>query len=164
MTRRLCGVALACALALPALRATASTVCGVETLGVAFGSYDIVAPLPTDSNGSLELVCTYVPSPGGPPPIINVYFSAGASGTFTDRRMMSATDALRYNLYMDPARSLIWGDGAAGTAFQSVSIRAGPGVGNATRTELFTIYGRIPARQSVDSGDYTDTIVVTVEF
>ena len=145
-------------------RAEAATVCSVQTLGVAFGSYEIVVPSPTDANGSIELVCTYEPTPGGPPPLIAVYFSAGSSGNLNDRRMNSATDVLRYNLYTDPARTQIWGDGTGGTSFQTAQIRVGPGVGNATRSELFTIYGRIPPLQSVDSGTYSDTIVVTVEF
>lgn len=145
-------------------RADAATVCSVETLGVAFGTYEIVLPTPTDSNGNIDLVCTYEPTPGGPPPLVAVYFSAGSSGVLTDRRMTSATDTLRYNLYTDPARTQIWGDGTSGTSFQSAQIRVGPGVGNATRTVVFPIYGRIPALQSVDSGAYSDTIVVTVEF
>lgn len=142
----------------------AATLCSVATHGLAFGSYDIASPGPTDSTGSIELVCTYEPTPGGPTPLVSLYFNAGSSGLFADRRMNSTTDTLRYNLFTDPARTQIWGDGTGGTVFQSTQIRAGPGVGNASRTEIFTIYGRIPALQSVDSGDYSDTIVVTVEF
>jgi len=144
--------------------ADAGTLCGVETLGVAFGTYEIVLPTPNDSNGTIDLVCSYLPTPGGPPPLIAVYFNAGSSGVMTDRRMNSASDTLRYNLYTDPAHTQIWGDGTGGTSFQSAEIRVGPGVGNATRSETFTIYGRIPPRQSVDTGTYSDTIVVTVEF
>ena len=162
--KRSTGAALTLLLLGVAGRTEAATVCSVATLGVAFGSYEIVLPSPTDAAGSIELICTYEPTPGGPPPLIAVYFSAGSSGNLTDRRMNSATDSLRYNLYTDPARTRIWGDGTGGTSFQTAQIRVGPGVGNATRSELFTIYGRIPALQSVDSGSYSDTIVVTVEF
>lgn len=144
--------------------ASAATLCSLATQGVAFGSYDIVSPGPTDSTGTIELVCIYEPTPGGPRPLVSVYFGAGASGVFADRRMQSATDTLHYNLYTDAARTQIWGDGTSGTVYQTTEIRAGPGVGNASRTVLISIYGRIPALQSVDSGDYSDTIVVTVEF
>jgi spore coat protein U domain-containing protein, fimbrial subunit CupE1/2/3/6 len=138
--------------------------CTTQAAGVAFGTYDILATTPTDAVGSVTITCSYIPSPGGAPVIVSVMLGAGSSGALPVRRMFSPTDTMDYNLYLDATHTQIWGDGTAGTGFPTARIRVGPGVGNATRFEEFSIYGRIPAQQSVDSGSYTDTIVVTVEF
>jgi spore coat protein U-like protein len=68
--------------------------------------------------------------------------------------MMSAGNLLSYNLYLDPTRLTIWGDGSAGT-----------GTVNSTGiTGSSTVYGRIPARQNAVVGMYADVVIVTVTF
>ncbi len=67
------------------------------------------------------------------------------------------SDALNYNLYLDAARTSIWGDGTGGTALFTVAIPSGKAVN-------VTIFGRIPAGQDVAAGSYSDSIVVTIQF
>jgi len=155
----------ACALAaLWAGSALGDAVCTTQVTGVAFGTYDMVAAVPTDAAGSVSIMCTFLPSPGGQQVILSVQLSAGIAGALPARHMRSATDTLDYNLYLDAPHTQVWGDGTAGTTYPTARIRVGPGAGNSTRSEQLTIYGRIPARQSVDPGSYADTIIVTVEF
>ena len=40
----------------------------------------------------------------------------------------------------------------------------GPGVGNETRSNTYTVYGRVPPLQDAGVGDYADTIFVTLTF
>ena len=46
----------------------------------------------------------------------------------------------------------------------SGSLKPGPGVGNETRTAIYTVYGRVPALQDAGVGSYSDTIVITLTF
>lgn len=61
---------------------------------------------------------------------------------------------LSYNLYIDPTRLLVWGDGSGLTTT----------VTNLALSADHTVYGRIPAQQNVTAGSYADLIVVTVTF
>jgi len=81
----------------------------------------------------------------------------GANPSGTARRMAGpGTARLSYQLFRDSARTLAWGDGSA------LGARVG-GTGSGSNQSL-TVYGRIPAGQSVAAGSYTDSVVVTVEY
>jgi Uncharacterized secreted protein len=67
--------------------------------------------------------------------------------------MTIGTSDLAYNLYTDPSRTLVWGDGINGS---DVSV-------SGSRIDL-PIYGRIGARQNVPEGQYVDTIVLTISY
>lgn len=96
-----------------------------------------------------------------------VTLSTGASGTYASRQMVNGANRLNYNLYVNPARSLVWGDGSGATATVNALTRQGNGRflnPNATRTYSLPAYGRIPAGQSVPRGNYADTITVTITY
>ncbi len=134
--------ALLLATPLPAWAAT----CDVSADGVSFGNYDIFSEQSLDGAGSISVTCdvsaTYsiALSPGG--------------GSYGARRMSFGPQTLDYNLYDNATRSVIWGDGSAGTAV----------VSNTAMVATHTVYGRIPARQNVHVGNYTDSITVTLTF
>jgi spore coat protein U-like protein len=164
--RRWRGEALACAAGCALLAGTEARAvadCSVSSTGVAFGIYDPTATAATDSTGNLTLVCTYV-SGGGQRVNYTVALSTGYSGTFTQRWMRGGPSTLNYNLFDTAARARIWGDGSAGTVVISDGFAVGPGQGNNRREVVYPIYGRIPAQQAVDTGNYSDTIVVTLTF
>jgi spore coat protein U-like protein len=85
-----------------------------------------------------------------------VWLSTGSSGSYAARTLRSGAFELPYNLYLDAARTQVWGDGSAGTFTDS------PNPGNVTRT--IPVYGRIPPLQDAAAGTYSDTIVVTFVF
>jgi spore coat protein U-like protein len=153
----------ACCALLAAPTAWAVADCSVSSTGVAFGIYDPTTAAATDSTGNLTLVCTHV-SGGGQRVNYSVALSAGNSGTFTQRWMRAGTSTLNYNLFDTAARARIWGDGSAGTVVISDGFAVGPGQGNNRREVVYPIYGRIPAQQAVATGNYSDTIVVTLTF
>ncbi len=119
---------------------------------VAFGSYSIFAPTPLDTTGRFDLFCTF-PSWFIP---YSISLSRGNSGTYTDRRLISGSEFLLYNLYRDAARTIVWGDGTGGT-------QVATGQYNILRI-FFNVYGRIPALQDAAVGVYSDTIVITVNY
>jgi spore coat protein U-like protein len=113
---------------------------------VNFGNYNPGLGTPTDSTGTYRLGCT-----GGVR--ARVSLSTGV-GTYTQRQMAKGPDRLNYNLYRDPARTQIWGDGTAPSSVQT----------NARRNRTYTFYGRVPAGQWVAAGNYADTITITVVY
>jgi spore coat protein U-like protein len=93
-----------------------------------------------------------------------VTLSTGSGGAYTPRRLRAGTALLGYNLWSDPARSSIWGNGNAGTVIVTGLLKVGPGVGNGVRTAVHPIYGRIPALQDAAEGNYLDSIVATLTY
>ena len=111
---------------------------------------------PNDATGSMTIACTN----GGTP--TSVSFSTGAnSGSSCDtasggadasnRCLSDGTDFLAYNIYTSSPRTTKFG--LTGTSTTSE-----------TSTGAFTIYGRVPAGQAVETGSYTDTLVATVNY
>ena len=82
----------------------------------------------------------------------------GGAGTFDPRRMLNGAEALNYNLYLDAARTQIWGDG---TGASQLYVNSNP---PNSRTVTVTIFGRIPAQQDVSAGSYSDSITATINF
>ena len=138
---------VACALALAAPVAH-SAGCSVSTLGLSFGNYDVFSALNDDITGTISVNCPSSTS-------YSISLSSGF-GTYTARAMTSGTNLLGYNLYLDPTRLTIWGDGSAGTGTVS-----GTGTGAVVATP---VYGRIPAGQNAYVGSYADVVIVTVTF
>lgn len=65
---------------------------------------------------------------------------------------------LNYNIYTKGNRTIIWGDGTSGTSTKQKT-KSSP------FTKRHTLYGQIPARQTtVKAGNYSDTILVTVNY
>ena len=71
--------------------------------------------------------------------------------------MATGANLLNYALYTDSGHTTLWGDGAGGT---TATI---DGTGNGI-SQSSTIYGRVPAGQTVPAGGYADTVNVTVTY
>jgi spore coat protein U-like protein len=166
---RPCRLARLSAILLPALllagNANAEADCSVAVSGLAFGTYDQLATIADDSTGTVTVTCTSIGKGGGVTRVnYSVAFSTGASGGYEQRFMTSGAPRLNYNLFVDAARSAIWGNGNSGTQVITGSLMVGPGVGNGTRIATHTVYGRVPAQQDAAVGSYADAIVLTLTF
>lgn len=135
-------------------QAQAAASCSIlTTSGVSFGSYDTFSPTSLDSTGLVSFRCTGV-APGD---VLSIQLSRGTSGTFLPRGMTNRSWRLEYNLFLDAARTIVWGDGTSGTSVyiahpldsQSVSV---------------PIYGRVLPRQNLPPGTYNDLVVLTVNY
>jgi spore coat protein U-like protein len=131
-----------------ALTAQQVHACTLNVTGVNFGSYDVFNNSALDSTGNIDVNC---PSGVG----YSMALTAGG-GTQTQRLMSSGAHTLNYNLYIAANRAVVWADGASGT----VTVN-GTGIGVSVN---HGVYGRIPARQNVHTGSYSDIIIVELNF
>jgi spore coat protein U-like protein len=135
------------ACALPLLASTPCwAACTVSTTSVSFSVYDVFNTQSEDITGTVTVRC----SPAVP---YTLSLSTG-TGDYASRILTNGALTLSYNLYIDAARTTVWGDGSGGTAT----------VNGDAEEATYTIYGRIPARQNVQMGEYTDTIIATVTY
>jgi spore coat protein U-like protein len=143
-----------CALLLTfgARRAEAASCSFNSVVPVAFGAYDVFSATQTDGVGSITYQCSLLNLLDA----ITINLSTGSSGTYSARAMQNGASSLSYNLYMDAARTVVWGDQSNGTSNYNAAL-------NLLAVSL-SIYGRIPARQNAKAGSYTDTVVVTLLF
>jgi spore coat protein U-like protein len=129
--------------------------CKVLVTQMNFGTYMPLTPTHVDVLGQIGIRC------GGQPGSFVVTIGPGMS---TDHlaRVMSAGggNTLDYNLYIDPARLQIWGDGT-NQSFVVSGVR--PSRGQPDRYD-YPIYGRVFANQAPNAGQYVDNVVVTVLF
>jgi len=125
-------------------------VCDVTAADLDFGTYTAQAGTPLQGTTLLRATCT-------PNSSYNIGLNEGTSpgATVNQRKMVSGTQNLNYQLYSDSARSTIWGN-TAGT--DTVT-----GVGTGLAVD-HTVFGAIPAAQVVPAGDYQDTITVRVYY
>lgn len=152
------------ALLLCAPGAMAASDCSVSASGVAFGVYDPTVATPDDSTGSVVVTCTYTGPGGVDTADYTVTLSTGTGGSYAPRKLTAGASRLDYNLFRDAARTQVWGNASSGTTIITGSLRVGPGNGNGTRTATHVVYGRIPQLQDADTGNYTDSILVTLTF
>ena len=122
--------------------------CMINITGVNFGKFDVLSNAVTDSTGNIDVNC-----PGGVG--YNIALSAG-SGNYEQRIMSSGANTLNYNLYTAANREFVWGDATSGNATVS-----GSGIDTSVN---HVVYGRIPPRQNVRAGSYSDTINLIITF
>jgi spore coat protein U-like protein len=149
--RRALSAAAMCALLLPGA-AAATPQCNILVAStLAFGRYDPISPAPLDSSAQLQYRCP----PGQP---VRISIDAGQSGTFAARELRNGAEVLRYNLFLDAARTRVWGDGSGGSSIGPLVVSMAAGVNTAW------VFGRIAAGQDVSPGAYADTLSVTLNF
>ena len=124
------------------------TTCLISATTLSFGQILLVHSTGT---GSITVNCT-VSTPFN----IGLDAGVGAGATISARKMTGPGGAtLTYSLFQDPAHSLNWG--------QTVGVDTVAGSGNG-QDEAFTVYGNLPAGQSVPAGAYVDTVTATLTF
>lgn len=161
--RRICLLAtVVLGMAIP-VELLAGAGCSVSVVGMNFGLYDPLDPMPSDSAGRIEVTCDYLPPGGATNVSYDVALSTGTSGSFLQRYMALGNERLPYNLYTDAARSLAWGNGSAGSQVVSGGMKVNPGA-HSSLTNVHTVYGRIPAGVDAALGSFSDSIVVTLTF
>jgi spore coat protein U-like protein len=126
--------------------------CMVESFNLAFGTYDPVAAhsaSPLDTTGQVHVYCTK-----GTTGVVSL--SDGTNFTGGSRRMQGTTDFLLYDIFRESAYASVWNSISTNSAVSTSKLI--PLAGG------FTAFGRIPAAQNVGIGDYTDTVVATVNY
>ena len=126
--------------------------CSLGGAAIAFGAYDPISAIALDTAGTVVYRCTQRDRN------IMITLSQGGGTSYATRRMVKGADQLFYNLYRDAGRTVIWGDGSAGT--QTYIIQNPPN----NQDINVPIFGRTPALQNAGEGVYGDTITVTLTF
>lgn len=124
----------------------------LASVGPSFGAYDTLSASPTDSVGRVDFRCQSV----GPSDMVVIELGRG-SRVGGGREMQNRGDRLAYELYLDAARTQVWGDGSRGTARHQVRPPEG-------LTVSLPIYGRIAPRQPVRMGAYSDQIQLIIQY
>ena len=136
--------------------------CSVTATTMAFGAYDQAAAAATAGTATLSVTCTL-----GTDASIRLgqglYAESGSTDAVPLRRLNAAraplsgspnTAFLNYFLWHEVGHTTVWGNNlATGTPFTAT---AGP--------DVFTVFGTITELQAVPSGDYRDTVLVSVDF
>lgn len=120
---------------------------------VAFGTYEPARTNRLRATGRVRVTCT------GTPGAYVMTLGPGLGADMLNRAMKKGTESLFYNLYVDSARTTIWGDGTGATTTISGSKTRG-----GRQRVTHRVYGEIPPNQDPEPGDYADSILVTVVF
>lgn len=140
--------------------------CTVSSSVMNFGDYSFVTPTPTNSSATVTVTCTS----GGLLALSANFILVGSLSLVgnTQRQMTGpSTPKLLYNLYTSNILNLIWGDGLLSTAtIAGNCAQACPGLlcGPRSCSQDLTVYGSIPAGQTVPAGTYNESVTVTVIF
>lgn len=119
--------------------------CLVSVGSLAFGTTGSLRQ-PIDATATVGAKCT-----NGTP--YSIALDNGQSGSSPGaRKMTDNAAAITYALYLDSARSQLWGGSQTAT-----------GTGTGT-TRSFTIYGRVPAQAEPRPATYSDNVVVTLSY
>jgi spore coat protein U-like protein len=132
--------------------------CGLSATPLAFGNYVPASSSPTDFIATITVTCSA--SGMTPVPISGTIKLTGAGGP-ASRHLTDGAHQLRYQLYLDPARSVPWGD-VGGVGAAAISGVVGPAT---PFRQALTVYGRILARQSdTRVGKYADQVIVILNY
>lgn len=123
-------------------------VCSVDGGALDFGVYAGGQSSAVEAAGSIAYL-------GCSTGALTFTLDGGAAGDEAARQLRSpAGDALSYQLYRNPARTLLWGSGENAMVLQLLVSGSGS----------IPIYGRIPGGQDVPAGAYADAVNVTLTF
>jgi spore coat protein U-like protein len=129
------------------------TNCRLVIPPLSFGTYDPLdahSAQPADASVNLTLNCTRNTA-------ASISFDFGLHPSTGTARGMNGPSAevLQYQIYRDSARSQIWAQGSDSFRILTHGV-ASP--------DQLTVFGRIPPRQEVEPGAYTDVLTATVDF
>ena len=163
-------------LALTTLNVTASvrSNCTISTTPVAFGNYDSIganAKNALEKNGTVTVTCTKNIRSD------NFWIALGKGQNFNKTPAMKGKNSgelLYYSLYQPSSnkpgaacsspysRQVVWGNGRPGPGSYGNAMKLTSSSNKAPRT--YNICGSIPGGQDVSVGDYSDTVIATVNF
>lgn len=134
-----------------------ATSCAISNAALIFGNYEVFSARATDGVGTVELVCTNLDSVASSGDSVALSIGASANGTVTDRKMAAGSGTLNYAIFSDASRTRNWAEGQDVPRLPTGSLQA-----HESKQLQFTLYGRIPAQQNVQAGQYSDNLMVTV--
>jgi spore coat protein U-like protein len=136
--------------------------CSISTTAIAFGNYDPVvvnATTALQSSGAVTVACTKGSAP-------TIGMGLGANALVSVRRMKELTSAnfLEYEIYQPTTNTP--GDACAYTAVWGTSGTAlfTPTSPTNKAARTYNVCGQVPSGQDVSAGDFSDSVLATVNF
>lgn len=127
--------------------------CTIQAEDLVFGSASDLSAGNVDAATAIRVSCT-------PRTLYRISLDGGGSGDIANRRMVrqgGGSEFVDYDLYLDPGRTRLWGNGGIG----EVATGSGDGMSSA---DVHTVYGRVPAQPTPLAGDYRDVVTATVVY
>ncbi len=132
--------------------------CSFSVTNMNFGLIDTLSGSAATSTATLNVTCS-----GSLPLLLPIlvcpHLAAGTGGATSAaaRQMLSGANSLDYQIYSDPAMSVVWGSYAWAYASRPPPLLLSPSIlGNSSGT--LTLYGRVPGGQAtVPPGTYLST-------
>jgi spore coat protein U-like protein len=123
--------------------------CTIAASPLAFGSLTSTLAA-VDQSTTIQTQCS-----GSTP--FTLSLNGGLTGTTdpTAREMQHGIDRLRYGLYRDAGYAQPWGSTIGSNVFTSTGSGA---------SQAIQVYGRIQPQTTPPSGNYTDTVIVTIDY
>lgn len=126
--------------------------CSVSVVPIVFGRYDVLDPAPLDAVGRVEYAC------GSKVERVRIRILRSPGKAARAHALQNGTHELHYQLFLDPAMRRVWGDETDGT--EALYVYDPP----AGKTVSVPIFARLPPRQNVRIGTYTDSVTIQVDF
>lgn len=131
---------------LSALAPAHAASCTVSPENVNFGQYDPLSGAALDTAANIRVTCDAETA-------FEIALGPGG-GSYAVRTMTGSAGTMAYNLYIDPQRLVVWGDGSSGSNTVSAISAGGD----------FAVYARAPGGQNLRADSYVDAITVTVTY
>ena len=133
--------------------------CTLTTANIVFSAFNPYDATFERANGLAKVYC--INTSGSSSTITySLTLSAGGSRNQTDRLVVNGVKSVSYNLYKNSTYTEILGDGYSSTIIKNTYTLAS----NASRTDNYTIYGKIPVQPLAEPMTYTDTITATLNY
>jgi spore coat protein U-like protein len=128
-----------------------SPTCTVSATTIAFGNVDVLAGTAVDTTATITLSCS---GGAGTGQRLCINIGAGSAGDATSRQLVGPGGAtLRYDLYSDSARTVLWGSWQTGYDTAGVQLDVAQ-----DSTTPVTVYARLFAsQQTAATGSYSST-------
>ena len=133
--------------------------CSISTTPLAFGQYVALRSEASDFTATIDVTCT---TSGEAPVPVAASISLIGGGSNGRRELADGASRLSYQLFLDPARTIPWGDGNGDGRSQSISGTTGA---TAPLRIRLVVYGRILARQAGASvGSYSSQVTAVLNY
>ena len=153
LVRWICQPALAAVVWLSASAAATagSPTCTVSMSSIAFGSVDVLAGSAIDTTATLTVSCS---GGSGAGQRLCISIGAGSASDATSRKLTGpGSNAARYDLYKDTARTQLWGSWQTGYDIAGVQLDVPQ-----SSTRNVTVYARfLGSQQTIVAGSYVAT-------
>jgi len=130
--------------------------CRITVTPLAFGSYDTFLATTKAATAQVTINCNNKITA---PATVQLTLSPGNSGNIGQRAMTGSAGGvpLYYNVYTNAGLSAVMGDGTGGSVSPVALV-------DKTAPWIVTLYGSIPAQQSVLVGTYSDSLIATIIY